>query len=87
MELSTQIMKPILTTIVIFVFTALSFAQEVKLTNKTSDTIKESSTVDAIQKSTTKVEEDQMVRLYMFKNSRIKKELAFKTIRNKTKIA
>ncbi|BDW93203.1 hypothetical protein MACH07_20350 [Flagellimonas marinaquae] len=29
----------------------------------------------------------QMVRLYKFKNSRIKKELSFKTKRNKSKLA
>ena len=32
-------------------------------------------------------EENKVARLYMFKNSRIKKELAFKTKRNRSKLA
>ncbi len=38
-----------------------------------------------IEKTSTK--ESQVARLYMYKNSRVKKALAFKTKRNKSKIA
>nr|WP_299069704.1 hypothetical protein [uncultured Allomuricauda sp.] len=78
-------MKAILTITAIIFFGTLAMAQD------TSKEIKvETSTVGIelnveIQEEAQK--ETEVARLYMFKNSRIKKELSFRTKRNKSKLA
>ncbi|MDT0540085.1 hypothetical protein [Croceitalea sp. P059] len=78
-------MKTVITFIFIFFLTigamAQSTSKEVKvetITNGVELTI-------TIEKSTT--ETNKVARLYMFKNSRVKKALTFKTKRNKSKMA
>ncbi|KQC28524.1 hypothetical protein [Flagellimonas eckloniae] len=78
-------MKAILTITAIIFFGTLAMAQD------TSKEIKvETSTVGIelnveIQEEAQK--ETEVARLYMFKNSRIKKALSFRTKRNKSKLA
>ncbi|WP_394970791.1 hypothetical protein [uncultured Croceitalea sp.] len=78
-------MKTTLTLIAIIFFgtfaVAQSTAEEVKV-----ETITKSVVLIKEDKQTIK-EDSKVARLYMFKNSRIKKELAFKTKRNRSKLA
>ncbi len=80
-------MKAILTFIAVIFFTTTAFAQ-----NTTNDVKVETITVSvelnvAVNVSKEIKTETKVARLYMFKNSRVKKALAFKTKRNKSKIA
>ncbi|WP_420602388.1 hypothetical protein [Flagellimonas sp.] len=78
-------MKAVLTLIAIIFFGTLAMAQD------TSKEVKvETFTVGVelnieIQEETEK--ETKVARLYMFKNSRVKKALSFKTKRNRSKLA
>ncbi len=78
-------MKAVLTLIAIIFFGTLAMAQD------TSKEVKvETITVGVelsieIQEETQK--ETEVARLYMFKNSRVKKALSFKTKRNRSKLA
>ncbi|MEO9513836.1 MAG: hypothetical protein ABJN84_13085 [Flavobacteriaceae bacterium] len=78
-------MKAILTIIAIIFFGTLAMAQD------TSKELKvETSTVGIelnveIQEEAQK--ETEVARLYMYKNSRVKKALSFRTKRNKSKLA
>lgn len=78
-------MKAILTITAIIFFGTLAMAQD------TSKEIKvETSTVGIELNVEIKEEaqkETEVARLYMFKNSRIKKALSFRTKRNKSKLA
>ncbi|GMN09411.1 hypothetical protein MTsPCn9_01330 [Croceitalea sp. MTPC9] len=78
-------MKTILTlTAIIFLGTfgvAQTSTKEVKV-----ETITKSVVLNVEIKQIIK-EDNKVARLYMFKNSRIKKELAFKTKRNRSKLA
>lgn len=82
-------MKAILTYLAIFAFAFLSMAQGNKSEVNVEfamETIgiqiqKEPQTRKRIPRS------KRMVRLYLFKNSRVKKELSFRTKRNKSKLA
>ncbi len=84
---TTQVMKVILTFIAVSFFTTTAFTQntseEVKV--ETTTVSVELKTADQVVKETKN--ETEVARLYMFKNSRIKKELAFRTKRNKSKLA
>lgn len=78
-------MKAILTLTAIIFFGTFAVAQsttkEVKVETITASVV-------LIKEVKQTVNEDNKVaRLYMFKNSRIKKELAFKTKRNRSKLA
>jgi hypothetical protein len=78
-------MKTTFTFIAIIFFSTFAMAQ-----NATKEVKVESITksVVLIKEVKQTIEEDNKVaRLYMFKNSRIKKELAFKTKRNRSKLA
>ncbi|UII78917.1 hypothetical protein [Flagellimonas sp. CMM7] len=75
-------MKAILTIIAIIFFGTLATAQ---------DTVKEvkaeTITVGVELNIEIQETETEIARLYMFKNSRVKKELSFRTKRNKSKLA
>ncbi len=78
-------MKTIFTIIAIAFFGTMASAQNISKETKV-DVITEGVELNIeINNSTRK--DRQMVRLYKFKNSRIKKELSFKTKRNKSKLA
>ncbi|MDT0606941.1 hypothetical protein [Croceitalea rosinachiae] len=80
-------MKTILTLITVIFFGTVAIAQDANIQVQvvtTAETVITSSEVK-IEKET-KTEND-VARLYMFKNSRIKKALAFRTKRNKSKLA
>lgn len=78
-------MKAILTTIALLFFSTLAMAQNVSEEAKV-ETISFGITVEVeINEQTEK--EVEVARLYRFKNSRIKKELAFRTKRNRSKLA
>nr|WP_299384302.1 hypothetical protein [Allomuricauda sp.] len=78
-------MKAILTFIAIIFFGAFAMAQDLNKEVKV-----ETVTVGVelnVEIDTETVKETEVARLYMFKNSRIKKALAFRTKRNKSKLA
>jgi len=79
-------MKVILTFIAVIFFTTTAFTQnaieEVKV--ETTNTVELNVENELIKEIKT---ETEVARLYMFKNSRIKKALAFRTKRNKSKLA
>ncbi len=75
-------MKAILTYIfIIFIGTSAMAQEEVKVTITTQPVVLDIT----IEKS--EVKEQKVARLYLFKNSRVKKALAFKTKRNRSKMA
>ena len=82
-------MKAILTYLAIFAFAFLSMAQG----NKSEVNVKfpmETIRVQLQEEPETRKRiprSKRMVRLYLFKNSRVKKELSFRTKRNKSKLA
>ncbi|WP_350292302.1 hypothetical protein [uncultured Croceitalea sp.] len=78
-------MKTILTLTAIIFFGTFGVAQNTTKEVKV-ETITKSVVIKVELKQTTK-EDNKVARLYMFKNSRIKKELAFKTKRNRSKLA
>ena len=78
-------MKAVLTFIAVIFFTTTAFAQ-----NTTKEVKVETIEVSAELNITVQVNKEmktEVARLYMFKNSRIKKALAFRTKRNKSKLA
>jgi len=78
-------MKIILTLIVIILIGTSAIAQDANTEVKV-----ETTTETVITNSKVKIEKEiktEVARLYMFKNSRIKKALAFRTKRNKSKLA
>ncbi|MDT0540802.1 hypothetical protein [Croceitalea sp. P059] len=80
-------MKVILTFIAVIFFTTSAFTQstieEVKVETTTT-----SVELNVENELTEEIKtETEVARLYMFKNSRIKKALAFRTKRNKSKLA
>lgn len=80
-------MKTILTLIAVISLGTQAIAQDI-----TKDVKVETTTEMVVLKSEVNIEkqittENEVARLYMFKNSRIKKALAFRTKRNKTKLA
>jgi len=80
-------MKVILTFIAVIFFTTTAFTQstleKVKV-ETTATSIELNIEIEMTEETETKTE---VARLYMFKNSRIKKALAFRTKRNKSKLA
>lgn len=78
-------MKAIITLIAIIFFGTFAVAQnttkEVKVETITASVVLIKEVKQAVN------EDNKVARLYMFKNSRIKKELAFKTKRNRSKLA
>ena len=80
-------MKAVLTFIAVIFFTTTAFAQNVNKEVKV-ETITASIELNIEVKVSKEVKtETEVARLYMFKNSRVKKALAFKTKRNKVKMA
>jgi len=78
-------MKAILTLIAIIFIGTFAVAQ-----NTTKEVKVETITTSVVlikEVKQTVNEDNKVARLYMFKNSRIKKELAFKTKRNRSKLA
>lgn len=78
-------MKAILTIIAIVFFGTVAMAQDVSKEEKVITTTAGVELNIEIQENTN--EENKVARLYMFKNSRIKKALSFRTKRNKSKLA
>ena len=79
------IMKTIFTIIAITFFGTMASAQSISKESKV-DVISEG--VELNVEFNQNIRKDRkMVRLYKFKNSRIKKELSFKTKKNKAKLA
>lgn len=80
-------MKAIFTILIVIFFGTLALAQdsttEIKVNNLTMPVLMK---VDISTAKPSK-KEAKVARLYMFKNSRVKKELAFSTKRNKSKLA
>ncbi|PWL38309.1 hypothetical protein DKG77_08505 [Flagellimonas aquimarina] len=75
-------MKAILTIIAIIFFGTLAMAQD------TAKEVKVETIAMGVELNIEIQEtETEVARLYMFKNSRIKKELSFRTKRNKSKLA
>ncbi len=75
-------MKAILTFIfIIFIGTTAMAQEETKVPTQPKKV-----TLDIKIEKTT-IQESKVARLYLFKNSRVKKELAFRTKRNKSKMA
>ena len=75
-------MKTILTYIfIIFIGTTAMAQEEIKVPTQPKKV-----TLDIKIEKTT-IQESEVARLYLFKNSRVKKELAFRTKRNKSKMA
>lgn len=77
-------MKAILTIIAIIFFGTLAMAQDTAREVKV-ETIAVGVELNIEIQETEK--ETEVARLYMFKNSRVKKELSFRTKRNKSKLA
>ena len=80
-------MKTILTLIAVISLGTQAIAQDINKEVKV-----ETTTEMVVLKSEVNIEkqittENEVARLYMFKNSRIKKALAFRTKRNKSKLA
>lgn len=80
----TQDMKAILTFTAILFFSTSGFAQQ---SAKVDTVVKEVVLVESVQVEKSSNEATKVARLYMFKNSRVKKALAFKTKRNSAKLA
>ncbi|WP_422348572.1 hypothetical protein [Flagellimonas sp.] len=78
-------MKAILTIIAIVFFGTVAMAQNVSKEVKVATTTVGVELNIEIQEETKK--DNEVARLYMFKNSRIKKALSFRTKRNKSKLA
>ncbi|MGX1929484.1 hypothetical protein [Flagellimonas sp. 2504JD4-2] len=78
-------MKAILTLIAVIFFGTLAMAQDASKEVKVETTTVGVELDITIQVETEK--ETEVARLYRFKNSRIKKALAFRTKRNKSKLA
>ncbi|MCL6272771.1 hypothetical protein M3P19_02060 [Muricauda sp. 2012CJ35-5] len=78
-------MKTVLTIIAIVFFGTLAMAQNVSKEVKVETTTASVALDVEIKKATKK--DTKVARLYMFKNSRVKKALAFRTKRNKSKLA
>lgn len=78
-------MKAILTLIAVIFFGTLAMAQNASKEVKIETTTVGVELDITIQEETEK--ETKVARLYRFKNSRVKKELSFRTKRNKSKLA
>ncbi len=78
-------MKAILTLTLVVSFGISSFGQDVAKESKVEITASNVVLKEVIKIET--VKETEVARVYMFKNSRIKKELAFRTKRNRSKMA
>ncbi len=78
-------MKAILTLIAVIFFGTFAMAQNPSQEIKV-ETISMEVTLDIEIKEAFKMDKE-VARLYKFKNSRIKKELAFRTKRNRSKLA
>lgn len=85
-------MKAILTLTFVFIFGAMALAQNIESHDKVQPiemgAILGSGTIStSTYKEVETVKEKSVARLYRFKNSRIKKALAFTTKKNKAKLA
>jgi len=77
-------MKALLTITTVFLLSFTSVAQnskEVKVETTNATVV-----LDTVIKKESKLEKE-VARVYMFKNSRVKKELKFRTKRNRSKLA
>ncbi len=87
-----QVMKAILTVIIILFFGIVSAQSQntkgtVSAIEVTSIENIELTTEKVAKEEITTTNENKVVRLYRFKNSRVKKALSFRTKRNKSKLA
>ncbi|SDM58511.1 hypothetical protein [Kriegella aquimaris] len=85
-------MKAFLTLLIVLLFGATALAQNIEnnvdVETFKMDLVLDSSTTTIVPGiEITKSEQDQVARLYKFKNSRVKKALTFTTKRNKAKMA
>ncbi len=85
-------MKAILTLLFVLIFGAIALAQNIESHDKVQSTKMGVVLVNSIDRTISKKEmaaqkKNGVARLYRFKNSRVKKELAFATKRNKAKLA
>ncbi|AKA34077.1 hypothetical protein [Flagellimonas lutaonensis] len=78
-------MKAILTIIAIVFFGVIASAQEAKGT--AVENAVQTITVEKVETKKIFKKRHKVSRLYMFKNSRVKKELSFRTKRNRAKLA
>ena len=81
-------MKAAITFFLVISITTFSFAQDNTKGNKTKTVsfgVVNKTMTNSIQGNTGK--DTKMARVYMFRNSRVKKALAFKTKRNRSKMA
>lgn len=85
-----NIMKSILTLVLVLFFGAIASAQN---TNDKVETFKigvvlvTDNTTSIDQQKTTISSENTVARLYRYKNSRVKSELRFRTLKNRPKLA
>jgi len=85
-------MKAILTLLFVLIFGAIALAQNVENHDKIQSLKMGVVLVDSIDRTISEKEmaaqtENSITRLYRYKNSRVKKELAFATKKNKAKLA
>ena len=85
-------MKAFLTLLIVLLFGATALAQNIEnnvdVETFKMDLVLDSSTTTIVPSiEITKSEQNQVARLYKFKNSRVKKALTFTTKRNKAKMA
>ena len=78
-------MKAIITLIAIIFFSTFAVAQSNTEEIKVETISKSVVLVNEVEQTVN--EDNKIARLYMFKNSRVKKELSFKTKRNRSKLA
>ncbi|WP_067033508.1 hypothetical protein [Allomuricauda sp. CP2A] len=78
-------MKTILTIIAVTFFGTMAMAQDISKEVNVETKFTDVELSEAVQAEIKK--DRKMTRLYKFKNSRVKKELAFRTKRNKAKLA
>lgn len=80
-------MKATVTFFLAISFGTLSFAQQLTTETKVEVKALELKQLTTVKMDSTKEKDTQLARVYMFKNSRIKKALAFRTKRDRSKMA
>jgi len=80
-------MKAALTFFLVISLGTISFAQQPTEETKVATSFVKVEKNNIMELDTAEVKKNDLARVYMFKNSRIKKALAFRTKRNRSKIA
>ncbi len=78
-------MKTVLTIIAVLFFGVFTYAQDAKEIKV--DSVTSTVAIEKVEIKKTFKKRHETARLYMFKNSRVKKELSFRTKRNRAKLA